>query len=64
MIKVQRDNVVLSIDESNLGQYEARGYQKVGTKKEATKEELRKEIERLSKANQELTKKLNKKKGK
>lgn len=64
MIKVQRDNVVLSIDESNLGQYEARGYQKIGAKKDVTKEELKKEIERLNKANQELTEKLNKKKGK
>ena len=62
MIKVQRDNVVLSIDESNLGQYEARGYQKVGAKKDTTKEELKKEIERLNKVNQELTEKLNKKK--
>ena len=64
MVKVQRDNVVLSIDESNLGQYEARGYRKVGAKKDATKEELKKEIERLNKVNQELTEKLNKKKSK
>lgn len=62
MIKVQRDNAILSIEETNLGQYEARGYKKVGEKKDVTKEELQKEIERLNKVNQELTKKLNKKK--
>lgn len=62
MIKVQKDNVVLSIDESNLGQYEARGYSMIGAKKDATKEELQKEVERLNKVNQELTEKLNKKK--
>lgn len=62
MIKVQRDNAILSISEANLGQYEARGYSMIGTKKDATKEELQKEIERLNKVNQELTEKLNKKK--
>ena len=64
MIKVQRDNVVLSIDESNLGQYKARGYQEVGAKKDVTNEELKREIDRLNKVNQELTEKLNKKKSK
>lgn len=64
MIKVQKDNVVLSIENSNLGQYEARGYQEIGAKKEVTKEELKKEIERLNKINKELSEKLNKKKGK
>ena len=61
MIKVQRDNVILSINESDLGQYEARGYRKMGAKREATKEELKKEIERL---NNELNKKTSKKKAK
>ena len=64
MIKIQKDNVVLSIDDSNLGQYEARGYKKLGAKKDVTKEELTKEIERLNRVNQELAEKLNKKKSK
>ena len=62
MIKVQRDNAILSIEETNLGQYEARGYKKVGEKKDVTNEELKRKIERLNKVNQELTEKLNKKK--
>lgn len=62
MVKIQKDNVVLSINESDLEQYKSRGYQEIGAKKEKTKEDLEKEIERLNKTNQELTEKLNKKK--
>lgn len=56
MIKVQRDNVVLSIDESILGQYEARGYNRIGATKKVAPEKLQKEIDTLTKANEELTK--------
>ena len=32
-IKIEKDNVILSIEEEELAQYEARGYNKVGASK-------------------------------
>lgn len=29
MVKIEKDNVILSIDEEDLGQYEARGFKKI-----------------------------------
>ncbi len=54
-IKVEKDNVVLSIEEEDLKQYEARGYSKVGAKKVAPAE-LEKEIKSLSEKAEELSK--------
>lgn len=54
MIKVEKDNVVLSIEESNLGQYEARGYSKLGATKKVASKNLEKELKTLAKANEEL----------
>lgn len=55
MIKVEKDNVLLSIDEEDLGQYEARGYSKVGATKKVAPAELEKENKQLSKKNNDLT---------
>ena len=56
-IKVEKDNVVLSINEEDLGQYESRGFYKVGVTKKVTSKDLEKEFSKLKKANEELTKK-------
>ena len=58
MIKVERDNVVLSIEDKDLAQYEARGYNKVGATKKVASKDLQKEVDKLAKANEELTKKV------
>ena len=58
MIKIEKDNVILSIEEEDLAQYEARGYNKVGTTKKVASKDLQKEITKLAKANEELTKKI------
>ena len=57
MIKVEKDNVILSINEEDLGQYEARGFNKVGATKKVASKDLEKEVSKLKKANEELTKK-------
>lgn len=57
MIKVERDNVVLSIEDKDLSQYEARGYNKVGATKKVASKDLQKEVDKLAKVNEELTKK-------
>ena len=56
-VKIEKDNVMLSIEEEELAQYEARGYNKVGAKKKVAAKDLEKEISKLVKANEELTKK-------
>lgn len=59
MIKVEKDNVVLSVEDKDLAQYEARGYNKVGaTKKVASN--LEKELKKIAKVNEELTAKITK----
>ncbi len=57
MIKVQRDNAVLSVKEEDLAQYEARGYKKIESAKKVASKDLGKELKELAKANEELTKK-------
>lgn len=59
MIKVVKDNAVLSIEQEDLAQYEARGYNKVGDTKKVASKDLQKEVDKLAKANEELTKKAN-----
>ena len=53
-IKIEKDNVILSIEEEELAQYEARGYNKIGAKKKGASKNLQKEVEKLTKANDEL----------
>ena len=57
MVKIEKDNVILSIDEEDLAQYEARGYKKLGATKKVASKDLQKEVDKLLKANEELTKK-------
>ena len=56
-IKIEKDNVILSIEEEELAQYKARGYDKVGATKKWASKDLEKEISKLKKANEDLTKK-------
>lgn len=56
-IKIEKDNVILSIEEEELAQYKARGYDKVGATKKIASKDLEKEISKLKKANEDLTKK-------
>lgn len=57
-IKIEKDNVLLSIEEEDFAQYEARGYNKVGATKKVASKDLEKEVSKLKKANEELTKKV------
>ena len=54
-IRIEKDNVILSIEEEELAQYKARGYDKVGATKKVASKDLEKE--ELAKANEDLTKK-------
>lgn len=56
-IRIEKDNVILSIEEEELAQYKARGYDKVGATKKVASKDLEKEVSKLKKANEELTKK-------
>lgn len=56
-IRIEKDNVILSIEEEELAQYKARGYDKVGATKKVASKDLEKEISKLVKANEDLTKK-------
>ena len=56
-IRIEKDNVILSIEEEELAQYKARGYDKVGATKKVASKDLEKEIFKLAKANEDLTKK-------
>lgn len=57
-IKIEKDNVLLNIEEEDLAQYEARGYNKVGATKKVASKDLQKEVDKLTKTNEELTKKI------
>ena len=57
-IKIVKDNVLLSIEEEELAQYEARGYSKLGATKKVVSKDLEKELKKLAKANEELTAKI------
>lgn len=54
-LKIEKDNVVLSIDAEDLNQYEARGYTKVGAAKKVAPEKLEKEVTKLTKEVEKLT---------
>lgn len=57
-IKVEKDNVILSIEDTDLAQYEARGYSKVGATKKVASKDLEKEVNKLTKANEDLKSKV------
>lgn len=57
-IRVLKDNVLLSIEEEELAQYEARGYSKLGTTKKVVSKDLGKELKKITKVNEELTEKI------
>ena len=59
-IRVVKDNVLLSIDEEELTQYEARGYSKLGATKKVASKDLEKELKKIAKVNEELTAKITK----
>ena len=45
-IKIVKDNVLLSIEEEELAQYEARGYSKLGATKKVASKDLDKELKK------------------
>lgn len=57
-IKIEKDNVILSIENEELAQYEARGYSKVGATKKVASKDLEKELKKIEKLNEELTAKI------
>lgn len=59
-IRVVKDNVLLSIEEEELTQYEARGYSKLGATKKVASKDLEKELKKIAKLNKELTAKITK----
>ena len=59
-IRVVKDNVLLSIEEEELTQYEARGYSKLGATKKVASKDLEKELKKIAKLNEELTAKITK----
>ena len=59
-IRVVKDNVLLSIEEEELAQYEARGYSKLGATKKVVPKDLEKELKKIAKVKEELTEKLTK----
>jgi hypothetical protein len=59
-IRVVKDNVLLSIEEEELAQYEARGYSKLGATKKVASKDLEKELKKIAELNKELTAKITK----
>ena len=59
-IRVVKDNVLLSIEEEELTQYEARGYSKLGATKKVASKDFEKELKKITKVNEELTAKITK----
>ena len=59
-IKIVKDNVLLSIEEEELAQYEARGYSKLGATKKVASKDLEKELKKIAKVNEGLTVKITK----
>ncbi|HJJ14192.1 MAG TPA: hypothetical protein OIM42_04970 [Clostridiaceae bacterium] len=59
-IRVVKDNVLLSIEEEELIQYEARGYSKLGATKKVASKDLEKELKKIAGLNKELTAKITK----
>lgn len=59
-IRVVKDNVLLSIEEEELAQYETRGYSKLGATKKVASKDLEKELKKIAELNKELTAKITK----
>jgi hypothetical protein len=59
-IKIEKDNVILSIEDEDLAQYEARGYSKVGATKKVASKDSEKELKKITKLNEELEVKITK----
>ena len=59
-IYIVKDYVLLSIEEEELAQYEARGYSKLGATKKVASKDLEKELKKITKVNEELTAKITK----
>lgn len=57
-IRVVKDNVLLSIEEEELAQYEARGYSRLGATKKVAPKDLEKELKKIKEVNKELTAKI------
>lgn len=57
-IKIEKDNAILSIEEEELSQYEARGFSKLGATKKVASKDLEKELKKIAKVNEELTAKI------
>ena len=57
-IKIEKDNAILSIEEEELLQYEARGFSKLGAAKKVVSKDLEKELKKITKVNEELTAKI------
>ena len=57
-IKIEKDNAILSIEEEELLQYEARGFSKLGAAKKVASKDLEKELKKIAKVNEELTAKI------
>lgn len=57
-IRVVKDNVLLSIDEEELTQYEARGYSRLGATKKVAPKDLEKELKKIKEINKDLTAKI------
>lgn len=57
-IKIERDNVILSVEEEDFKQYENAGYNKVGAAKKLAPADLQKEVNKLTKENEDLAKKI------
>lgn len=59
-IKIEKDNAILSIEEEEFSQYEARGFSKLGAAKKALSKDLEKELKKIEKNNEELMTKITK----
>ena len=59
-IKIEKDNAILSIEEEELLQYEARGFSKLGAAKKVASKELKKKLKKNAKVNEEITAKITK----
>ena len=51
-IKIEKDNAILSIEEEELLQYEARGFSKLGAAKKVASKDLEKELKKIAKVNE------------
>ena len=54
VIKIEKDNVILSIDDTEYSQYKARGYRKLGEPEKVAPDVLEKENKSLKANNEKL----------